>query len=1163
MLKSPRSRLVAVLAAAVLAVAGVVVPIGVANAAVAYPAQAPGTLALEISGTTQLEATTSGFPAGTSVSDPTWYRGSTRVPGYFGNVYQLTEADSGKTLRFRVTVSVPGFAPTQRLSAPQTPSLTRSGYLSIAGAPQVGGELTATDTTTFTKIWPGSVFPFRSYYWKVNGAEVAYSSTPDPLPILPAYFGKKITLEEVVVDGNMGSAPLRFISNAITITQRPPIPHTAAEVTVSKTVNPNGTITLTATPSATISEPGVSGPTLQWYRADVTFGTTITPITGKTGPTYTLTSADYPYRVFVRATWKKTGFDPLVADSFKKDYSVRATGRVVAGSLVVGGAANGVNDFSFELPGDTDDRDYVPSHGTVVYKWYRSGTLVPGQTDYIYPITSADRGKTLQYAVTVSKAGYLTGSNLKSASSPKIGYGALNFSGLGMPEFTVDPVTMKATVAPTGATFPASTVTKVQWRRNGIVVYTGATYQLTSADYGTAISVLMTYSAPGYTSGTAASQDWKPWVKPSPPAPVIEGTQEVGEWLNPAARIFTNADTGSALPTSGMTYQWYRNGVAISAAEHGKDESYQLLPADAGKTITLKVTMPSTGLLPSIATSAPVGPIGDQELDGAHASLGISVLGSGSLMAATGVTGPAGFSVKFQWYRDSTPITGKTTAFYTLTTADRGHVIWARVTTSHAPAGGVTYTTAVQETPKIDFSLAVANARFGPSGFSPTPGTELQVDADVTDFTGTCIGCTSSVAWLRNGKPIAGAQGVPTYVLKTTDVGATITARVTYSRQGRVPLTVSVGNPPVVVQKGVFDATGVTPLIEPDAIGTVKATVPSGVSPDPTSYRYQWYRGGSAISGSTTSKYKLVAADAGKPLTVRVTAARTGFVSAVLPLSATYSPDIEASGPVTLPSGTPQVGDALSMTLPSYSTEAGLATPFVAYRWLRNGVVISGQSTNGYTLRAADIGASIQGQAVITLEGRLARTDTSAGTFPVEPGTIEGSFGAAITSPSTGVLHAELQPGAGATEGVTALSYAWYRENTGAKIASTQNYTLTPADDGVAVWVRITLGKPGYGTEVDAVQQIGNQLTPSGTPVLSGGGGVLYVQDPQITFSGPGAASPTLQYRWFKDGVLIDETATFHPLGPGDTGGHTFSVEVRGVSTGYYSAGVSTNTISL
>ncbi|MGB4136021.1 MAG: cell wall-binding repeat-containing protein [Microbacterium sp.] len=52
-------------------------------------------------------------------------------------------------------------------------------------------------------------------------------------------------------------------------------------------------------------------------------------------------------------------------------------------------------------------------------------------------------------------------------------------------------------------------------------------------------------------------------------------------------------------------------------------------------------------------------------------------------------------------------------------------------------------------------------------------------------------------------------------------------------------------------------------------------------SPAPTTLRYQWFRGSTAISGATSQDYAILAADAGQSLSVSVTAQRAGYKDGV------------------------------------------------------------------------------------------------------------------------------------------------------------------------------------------------------------------------------------------------------------------------------------------
>ena len=56
---------------------------------------------------------------------------------------------------------------------------------------------------------------------------------------------------------------------------------------------------------------------------------------------------------------------------------------------------------------------------------------------------------------------------------------------------------------------------------------------------------------------------------------------------------------------------------------------------------------------------------------------------------------------------------------------------------------------------------------------------------------------------------------------------------------------------------------------------TLKASL--SWSPKPTTFKYQWYRNGTAIKGATKSSYKLTSADKGKTIKVKVTGAKAGY----------------------------------------------------------------------------------------------------------------------------------------------------------------------------------------------------------------------------------------------------------------------------------------------
>lgn len=128
--------------------------------------------------------------------------------------------------------------------------------------------------------------------------------------------------------------------------------------------------------------------------------------------------------------------------------------------------------------------------------------------------------------------------------------------------------------------------------------------------------------------------------------------------------------------------------------------------------------------------------------------------------------------------------------------------------------------------------------------------------------------------WKADGKVIGGATAA-TYTVPASLVGRKLTVTVTAGLSGWTSGAAT--SAPVTVAKG--DAPRATKL--PGISGTVKVgkTLKASAgtwSPAATSYGYQWYANGKAISGATKSSLVLKAAQKGKKITVKVIAHRTG-----------------------------------------------------------------------------------------------------------------------------------------------------------------------------------------------------------------------------------------------------------------------------------------------
>lgn len=142
---------------------------------------------------------------------------------------------------------------------------------------------------------------------------------------------------------------------------------------------------------------------------------------------------------------------------------------------------------------------------------------------------------------------------------------------------------------------------------------------------------------------------------------------------------------------------------------------------------------------------------------------------------------------------------------------------------------------------------------------------------------------TYSYRWKRNGASISGATK-STYTPTTSDAGRYLTVTVTPKRTGYTSTgatSARVGIPIHATKR---------PYLTGTAAPGRKLTVMVGAwTPKPSSYAYQWYRGGAKISGGTAKTYTVRSSDRGTKIQAKVTARRSGYSTGTM---LTYSKTI-------------------------------------------------------------------------------------------------------------------------------------------------------------------------------------------------------------------------------------------------------------------------------
>jgi Leucine-rich repeat (LRR) protein len=226
----------------------------------------------------------------------------------------------------------------------------------------------------------------------------------------------------------------------------------------------------------------------------------------------------------------------------------------------------------------------------------------------------------------------------------------------------------------------------------------------------------------------------------------------------------------------------------------------------------------------------------------------------------------------YQWYRDGKliPGDGAHEFNYVAVAADLGHRLSVCVTghlNGYTPA-----TRCSGRSVKVGKGEVSDSARPKITGVASTDA-ELTAVAGVWD-----TDATLHYQWQRDHKNLRG-QTRATYTLKPGDVGHGIRVRITGTKPGCYSATRY--SPTVRPKKASFTAPLPVPkIVGESTVGQVLAAAPGTWSPTPSHLAYRWYRDGTAIKGATHSAYRLTTADAGRPITVRVTATRSGYTTA-------------------------------------------------------------------------------------------------------------------------------------------------------------------------------------------------------------------------------------------------------------------------------------------
>jgi hypothetical protein len=595
--------------------------------------------------------------------------------------------------------------------------------------------------------------------------------------------------------------------------------------------------------------------------------------------------------------------------------------------------------------------------GTLTYQWRKNGTSISGATAATYttpPATASDNGS--QFSVLVTDAdSSLTSvpATLTVTASPVA------------PSITAQPTNQTVTAGQTATfsvTASGTSPLSYQWHKNGAAINgaTSASYTTpatTSADNGAQFTVTVTNSVGSVTSTAAMlTVNVPPSITSQPASQTVIAGQSA---------TFSVTATG----TGTLTYQWKKNGTAITDATSASYATPATVASDNGSQFTVTVT-DSVGSVTSNAATLTVNspptitsqPASQTVNAGQTATFSVTASGTGTL--------------SYQWKKNGTAISGAVSASYTTpatSSSDGGSQFTVTVTNSFGSVTSNAATLTVNVPPTINTQPVSQTVNVGQTAtFSVTA-------------TGTG---TLTYQWKKNGASISGATSVSYTTPATTasDNGAKFTVTIT-GTSGSITssaATLTVIAPPSITTQPASQTViaGQTATFNVVASGTAPLT-------------YQWLKNGSTISGATSSSYTTPAtttADSGAQFTVTVTNTAGNTTSNPATLTVNAATYVLNASQSSLAFGSVNIGS--NSVLPVALTNAGNSNVTIS------NVTISGA---GFTSSGVSTGQILTPNQTATLNVTFAPSSTGTVTGSVTVASNATNSPAVISVSGTGV----------------------------------------------------------------------------------------------------------------------------------------------------------------
>lgn len=783
------------------------------------------------------------------------------------------------------------------------------------------------------------------------------------------------------------------------------------------------------------------GNSYRWFKNN-------TVVSGATGSTLTVTTAGI-YTVEITTA---SGCAVKLNSQTKVDVNPSPTGSISPATAAI-------------CAGSTTT---LTATGGATYQWYKDGTPLSGATSP---------------TLTVTDGGTYTADIIKDGCTAKASNNAV-----------VSLKTVSGKITPDAASFcaggsvvlTASGGTSYQWFKDGVAI-NGAT----AANYTARESGVFTADIIDGTCRTRADNEVG-----------VRSVSITPSAISPATATICAGGSVNLTVTGGSSYQWYKNGVAITGATQGTytanetgNYTADIISGDC------KIKATNTSVVSS--GSAPSGAI-------SPASGAICPGSSLNLNASGGIT--------YQWYKDGAAIAGATSARLTVTepgsyTAEiisgdcKGKASnTVTITAGTPPSGNIT----ASATSFCSGGSVILTTSGGDSYRWLLDGTAIS-GATNANYTATAAGVYSVEIKKNNCTALAG--NTITLTQADAPTGSISPASATFCTGGSVTLTATGGSSYQWYKDGAKITNATAATYNATAAGTYTAdvmnaggckgttansavvtagTAPTGtITPATASVcaggsvalkvsggtRYQWYKNGTAIIGATADELRVTEAGNYSADIINATctgkASNTAVVTAAAALAGVVSPAAASICP----------GGSVVLTASGGDT----------YQWYKDGAALPGATSASYS-------ASVAGTYyadISTNSGCKGKTNNSV-----------ISIGNAVTGVITPSNVSLCNNGSATLKISGGSSYQWYKD--GVKIAGATGDELRVTDAGVYTADVISGNCTGKANTVTiaAAAPLAGSVSPATAIICTNGSQVL-------------TATGGTTYQWFKNGVLI------------------------------------------